>query len=188
MQTNQVFKVVIVYENFGAAVQAKEMSERLAAELNSKCDTWKFEMLAHPGLREHAARDAAEADMIIVAARGEGPLPDYVKEWIQTWLPCKKESPAILVALIDEESNRVNRENIDREDAVADLPDNFQYLRQVAERGAMDFLSNLDHFPAPATEELQQAPEPSPSITSPDLLVRRRRYELTQSCLHCHAT
>jgi hypothetical protein len=173
MHTNQAFKVVIAYENLAGAVRAKEMSERLATELESKCDSWKFELLAHPGLRQHAAQDAAEADMIIIALRGGGSLPEHVNEWIHAWAPVKRDSPTILVALLDEVDDQTGADvdDYDRADSEAPLPDNFQYLRYVAEQRGMDFLSNLDHVPPPV--RLNNSTRSSAAAS--DLLIRRRR-------------
>jgi hypothetical protein len=186
MQTNQAFKVVIAYENLAGAVRAKEMSERLATELESKCDTWKFELLAHPGLRQHAAQEAAEADMIIVALRSAGAFPEHVNEWIRAWAQVKKDSPTILVALLDDAEDAIGMDDEDGADRNMTLPGNFLYLRQVAEERGMDFLSNLDHLPvSPAHfDRTTKSATPADSV---EFLLRRRRYEETHSPTICHA-
>ena len=39
MENKRTFKIVIAYENFDAAIHAKKISERLAAHLESACDS-----------------------------------------------------------------------------------------------------------------------------------------------------
>jgi hypothetical protein len=134
MENSLAFKIAIAYENFATAIRAKEMSEGLVRhQLKTNCDTWPFELLAGPGARERCAEVAAEADMIIIAVRSREELPDHVKEWIESWLLRKKNSPTFLVALLDEPFS----------DGTSSLAD---YLRGIAERGNMEFFCNTDYW------------------------------------------
>src|SRR5437867_2974953 len=107
MEHKFAFKIVIAYENFASGIYAKEVSQRLAVELEPEfaiqSDLWKFEMLGQPHLREYAVTGAAEADMVIIAARGADELPVHVKNWIEGCVHQKRVGPAALVALLDQE-------------------------------------------------------------------------------------
>jgi hypothetical protein len=134
MERNPAFKIVIAYENLAAGLRAKEMTERLAAQLESelevKSDLWKFEMLDHPQLRGHAATAAAAADMVVVSTGRSDELPAHVQTWIDDWLPLKKGGVTALVALVDPATESPGK------------PSRLcAYLRQVAEEGGMDFFS-----------------------------------------------
>lgn len=96
--------VVIAYEDFETAKQAKRTSDVLAENLRCEChftnQMWKFGVLAHPKLREMAITDAAHADIIIVACRGGAELPAEVRSWLNQWMVSERRAMA-LVALFD---------------------------------------------------------------------------------------
>ena len=122
----------MAYETLGIAARPYELSERLAGVLKSRCETdcalWTFELLRQPCLREWAATEAAGADMIIIAARGDKELPDHVKIWMESWLPQRREGLATLVGILGEEaapSGETRRL--------------CAYLRQMAQKGHMRF-------------------------------------------------
>jgi hypothetical protein len=142
------FKVVIAYETAAAAVHAKEISERLAAELRLECATWKMDLLAHPPLCERAATAAAQADMIIFATCAREGLPSHVKDWIENWLPRKKRGPAALVALFEGD-----RETLREPGPLS------AYLSKIAQRGGMDFFCNAGSVPS---QDFQNAEESRP--------------------------
>ena len=131
METTPVFKVVIAYETFAAAARARQVSDRLNAELNLECDVWNMDSLVHPPLRELAVAAAAQADVIIIATHGSEDLPMFVKDWIEGWLPRKKSGPTALVALL-----------VDKGETSGEPPALCIYLGRIAERGGMDFVSN----------------------------------------------
>jgi hypothetical protein len=134
MPLSSAIKIVIVYETTAVAIRAKEMSEALAAELQSECDSWLMDLLAHPDLCRQAAAAATGADMVIIAASGAGELPRPARNWIESWLPQKKNGPTALVVLLDQESESLGK------------PSPFcVYLRKVAKRGNMDFFCNASH-------------------------------------------
>ena len=92
------FNVVIAYEDFETGKNAKKTYDFLVEHLGHECEfnnqMWKFDVLALPKLKEIAARDAAEADIIIIAAHGTCELPSEVKSWIDRWL---REKPRAII-------------------------------------------------------------------------------------------
>jgi hypothetical protein len=132
MDKNPPFKIVVAYEDFDAGLRAKEMLERLSQQLIPEFevsrDVWKFELLGHPQLRKQAAREASEADMILIAARAESELLPHVTSWIDEWASNRNGRVAALVALLDQEQENEN-----------ELPPLCALLQQTAERAGMDF-------------------------------------------------
>lgn len=101
------FNVVIAYEDFETGKHGKStcdfLAEHLGSEFEFSSQMWKFDVLTVPKLKEMAAKDAAAADIIIVAAHGTGDLPAQVKSWIEMAL--EEGIHAIgLVALFDDNS------------------------------------------------------------------------------------
>jgi len=151
METSAPFKILIVYEPWmayeilGVAVRPYELSERLAGVINSRCETdcdlWTFAMLSHPHLRDWAAAEAASANMIIIAARGDKELPDHVKTWMESWLPQRREGLATLVGILGEEAEPSGQ-----------TWRLCAYLRQMAEKGHMRFFCQADRWSQPDVE------------------------------------
>jgi hypothetical protein len=125
-------KIVIASEDAAGGVRAREVSERLAAELLPGTDIaseiWRFNFLRHADVRQVAATTAADADLVVLAARGDEELPEHVKQWIEDWVLLQRNTPAVLVALLDHDM---------------ELPGTLSllcaYLRHAAGRAGMDF-------------------------------------------------
>ncbi len=106
MDKNHAFRILTVYEDSAAGARANELWVRLAIELKPHLeianDVWKFELLAHPRLREFAAAEAAQADMVIISAQGDVGLPTQVEDWLESWLARKGKRLFALVALLSQ--------------------------------------------------------------------------------------
>jgi hypothetical protein len=96
---------------------------------------WKFDALAMPSLREMAANDAAMADVIVIATRGEEDLPADVKAWSELWLG-RQSSAFALVALFTEPDQHAERVKTTQ-----------SYLGWIAARGGMEFFAQPDVWP-----------------------------------------
>ncbi len=103
--TDPGFSVVIACEDSGTAAPACEVLELVEQNLKDQerliYRWWNFEVLAIASLRELASREAATADMIIVAARAESELPVAVAQWMKQWLNLRKTPAGVLVAVVD---------------------------------------------------------------------------------------
>jgi hypothetical protein len=86
-----------------------------------------------------AAKDAAGADIIIVAAHGRSDLPQDVKAWMELWLTEKLQAVA-LVGLFDREESLDNPAR--------------SYLASIARR------ANLEFFSQPGTLPRNEESEP----------------------------
>lgn len=97
------FTVVIVYEDYDCGIRAQELYRRLSAQWEGSLDfhvaMWRFEPLGVPSLREEAAAEAIQADLVLVSATGKHPLPAEVKQWIEIWRGAKGEFSALALLL-----------------------------------------------------------------------------------------
>ena len=91
----QALHAVMAYEDFITGERAREAWAHLLHSLKAKYSPglrmWNFNVLRITELRNIAATDAAEADMILIATRGAGELPREVKAWIDGWLAQQTE-------------------------------------------------------------------------------------------------
>src|SRR5215813_3713240 len=92
-EVNPALNVVITYEDLETGKRAMKTYDYLVEHLGDQClftnQMWKFDVLAVSKLKDIAAKDAAAADIIIVAAHKRNELPTEVKSWIQQWLSYK---------------------------------------------------------------------------------------------------
>lgn len=124
---NVSIKIVIAYDSAANGKRAKAIYERLAKRLGNNFDfeqrLWRFDVLEEEDVRAQAARDAADADIVIVATNQDKKLPEGVQDWLESSLR-KHSGAAALVALLDHPSAPVQ-----------------PYLEEVARRGGMDFFA-----------------------------------------------
>jgi hypothetical protein len=124
---NVSIKIVIAYDSAATGKRAEAIYERLARRLGNSFDfkqrLWRFDVLEQESLRAEAARDAADADIVIVATNQGKKLPDGVQNWLESSLQ-QHNGAAALVALLDHPSAPVQ-----------------PYLEEVARRGGMDFFA-----------------------------------------------
>jgi hypothetical protein len=127
--------VVVVYETPAIREHAVRFCERLEHERDSAASAemnwWSFRFLGHSATGSHAAQKASRADVVIFAMDAAGDLPDEIKSWIELWLNKRGEREGALVGLLA------------REDRSNDVPPFREiYLRNIARRAGMDFLSH----------------------------------------------
>lgn len=127
--------VVVVYETPAIREHAVKFCERLIHEQESvtmaEVNWWSFRLLGHSTAGAGAAQKAAGADVIVFAMHAVGDLPEQIKLWIENWLNRRGEREGALVGLLA------------REDLSHDVPPFREiYLRHIARRAGMDFLSH----------------------------------------------
>src|SRR5258705_6226153 len=126
-------KVVIVYDHLETAKRAEEIYERLAERLGHNFEfelrLWRFDVLDDEGFRAEAARDTADADIVIVATYTDAELPPGVQNWLESSLQ-HRTAGAALVALLQHSGAPVT-----------------PYLQDVARRSGMDFFAQAPSEP-----------------------------------------
>jgi hypothetical protein len=94
MLMKRTFNAVMAYEDSQQAERVKKAWGHLVCTLQGHSEPWlrlwKFDFLRIREMRAVAARDAARADIILIATRGAGELPAEVKTWIDRWLARKR--------------------------------------------------------------------------------------------------
>jgi len=132
---NSSIKIVIAYNSAATARRAEAIYERLAQRLGDDFDfeqrLWRFDVLEEETLRAEAAKDTADADIVIVATNDDNKLPAGVQSWLESSLQ-QHAGGAALVALFEHPSPPVQ-----------------PYLEEVARRGGLDFFaqSSVDGQP-----------------------------------------
>lgn len=144
----RTLSVVMAYEETSTAERAKEAWDRLVCTLKGHygpgLPLWKFEALRIPELRDVATTDAARADLILIATRGDGELRAEVKAWVEAWVAQKREAQdrqSTLGVLFDAPPDKVGGSALAQ----------FAYLQRAARRGNMDFLVSTFEQPREAT-------------------------------------
>jgi hypothetical protein len=132
-----VFRLFTASEDQISSAQARKVQEQIeavcASELGTTAMTWSFTLLCHDQLRERALLEAATADMIVISFRANGEVPAAVRHWLER-LPSRPQSgQAALVALVGP----------DEQNWAGPHPQ-IPYLRELAERRRLDFISNQD--------------------------------------------
>ena len=127
--------VVIACEDSSTAAPVCEVLELIELNLHDEGRLnylwWNFEVLAIPTLRELAAAEAATADLIIIGIHEGRELPQEVNDWMNLWLPLRKDRPGALVAVLDSDLNQQGA-----------LQEIISQLKQVAALGQMDFFAS----------------------------------------------
>src|SRR4051812_1865486 len=103
IMTTCAFKIIQIYSDRHGAELANRSARKLKEEFDaSECvDTsWKTELLRSPKLRLQAAREAADADLVIIAAEEGAPVSDEVRRWLELWARRKRRRRSTLVALL----------------------------------------------------------------------------------------
>ncbi len=125
--------VVVVYESPSIREHAVKFCEQLvqsglypAVEMN----WWPFQLLGEATPGADAAQKAAEADIVVFAMNSSGDLSDEIKRWIEHWLNKRGEREGAVIGLLSREEPH-------------ELASFRQiYLRHVARRAGMDYLSH----------------------------------------------
>ncbi|HEV2668443.1 MAG TPA: hypothetical protein VG324_26230, partial [Blastocatellia bacterium] len=99
LETHPEFNVVLAYDEYAGGIRAKDFFDTLALDHGELFQfishLWKFEVLREPLLFDVAARDAARADMIVLAIlqsqeRPVGPTLGQLTESANVQVFCKE--------------------------------------------------------------------------------------------------
>jgi hypothetical protein len=135
--TKASLKMFIASEDKVAFLRARQLERQLQALSDDEMEIipvfWNFSLLRHPGLRECATLEAADAEMIVVSVHKNGELPTHVQCWLES-LPVRVEGTGAMVAMVGAPE--------------AFLPGTdscISYLRQIAANRGYDFICNQDN-------------------------------------------
>jgi len=132
------FSVVAIHDDFSAGIRAQEalkwLEHSLGSDLEIRSLCWSFHKLERVDLRAMTIREAAAADVIIVAADDTQHLPEHISRWLDASLQNSKGGHVVLVALHDEGEDAA----CDPEGALC------SQLRHVAGLRCTQFMCNKD--------------------------------------------
>jgi hypothetical protein len=136
LEARTAWSVVVVYEDGPAREQAVAFCDQLVnrfwARFRFDVNWWSFSLLQKEPTAAEAAEKAAQADLIILSSLQPEDFPAPVKAWIESWLNRRGDREGMLAGLMDPGAVLSGRE-----------AQKHHYLRQVARRAAMDYLTQL---------------------------------------------
>ena len=126
------------YEDAHTEARVNEFCRGLGRNLGEQCkiiqQMWLFNELRIPQLRAIAAKEAAQADLVIISVHHAQSFPTEVKDWIGLWLGQKESRPGVLLALFDP---------VYQGDSTALQT----YLKELSRRGKKEFLVQSEEMP-----------------------------------------
>lgn len=133
-------------EDEAAHARAQSVCGRVATqfwdEIEFKFSWWTFTSLAYSANAAEAAQAAASAEMVFFAVQSRGDLPAKVKSWIEMWVNNRADRGGALICLATDEHPLAPEVSLKQ-----------LYLRQIAHRAEMDFLSDISENFAPTIPE-----------------------------------
>ena len=156
VEQNPPLRVVVVYEDFEMAVQARKVCDliveesRVGAEV--QLSVWRFDSFCSGDLRNAVGRQADQADVIVVAPRGLDRLPAEVDAWLKRWSTHRHAEPGALVAVFHPEAAQ---EGANSNVALR--------LWRAADRAGMDFFSGSPNWTARGLSSAVETP-PAPRL------------------------
>lgn len=131
------FSVVAIHDGFFASIRSMEALEWLKFTLSSElrvCPaSWSFDTLKRQDERTTAVRAAAAADLLLISAPDDTPLPDHIKRWLDAIPQQQRSTRPILAAL--------HKEDFELNGAQGPL---CSHLKEVARIWRTEFLCNSD--------------------------------------------
>ena len=135
-EITRTLNIITFFEDVTTGKRGKQVYDYLAGHLGGEFEfnhqVWKLDVLSTPSLRELAAKDASEADIVIVSTRGDRELAPEVKSWLDVWIG-QHGTPIALVALFDPEHKNSETAQTIR-----------HYLEEISKTGQMDFFSESE--------------------------------------------
>jgi hypothetical protein len=137
-ESKAAWSVLVAYEDAAAREQAVNFCDQLVQRFWTRFEFdvswWSFDMLQQETAATEAAERAAQADLIVFASTLPGDFPVPVLGWMENWLRRRGDREGILAGLIDPGADSSGREGRKH-----------NYLRRIAHRAAMDYLTQVPH-------------------------------------------
>jgi hypothetical protein len=131
--------VAVVYENAeireAAVAFCDSLAEKFWSQLGFDVSWWSFSLLGNPGASAEALKSAAGANFIVFASAADSELPEHVRNWVEQWVLFRGEKEGALIGL--------------PVSAGAEPAGSIQihlYLRDVAHRAGMDYLTDVPQY------------------------------------------
>lgn len=123
------FNIVVLYDDLPAGKRAHEACTFLldpSSDDGINYEMWNFGVLRIPEVKAQATRNAAEADLVVVATSQAKSFEPHVREWFNQWIETKSpERSGALLALCDSDSHISQK----------------TFLQEIAERADFQFFT-----------------------------------------------
>jgi hypothetical protein len=107
-EQNPPLRVVMVYEDFEMAVQARKVCDLIVEEsgagAEAQLSVWRFDSFCSGDVCNAVGRQADRADVIVVAPHDLDRLPAEVDAWLKRWSTHRPAEPGALVAVFHPEA------------------------------------------------------------------------------------
>jgi hypothetical protein len=128
--------VVIAFDDVRAGKKAKELCDRLARRLNPNCELhislWSLSVLHLPQILQAAARQAARAALVVIAANGQTDLTLAAKTWVTMFSTGRTSADGALAVLFHGASR-----------ACVELAPSCAFLKRAARTAGRAFFSQV---------------------------------------------
>jgi len=136
LNARTAWSVLVIYEDAASREQAVDFCDQLVKRFWTRFEFdvswWSFDLLRQELMAADTAQKAAEADLVVVSSTLPGGFPPSITNWIESWLDRRGDREGILAGLVEPGANPSGREG-----------EKHTYLRQVAHRAAMDYLTQV---------------------------------------------
>jgi hypothetical protein len=96
---------LVIYDTFALAVDALQALQRAARCGESRArwniTPWRMDVLRLPLAREEALRNAASADLLLLAGPEACALPHGLRAWLEAWADSRQVRDAGVAAMVD---------------------------------------------------------------------------------------
>jgi hypothetical protein len=132
------WSVAVIYEDAESQETAMTfcdcLVQRFWTQFGFDVSWWPFDLLSDRGPALDAASRAARADLIVFAAKPTSDIPAHLKAWAEGWLRERQDREGTLVCLA------AGGEDASSPSAATEI-----YLRHLAHRAGLDFLTEVPH-------------------------------------------
>ena len=101
----RILKAFIVYADFASAANAnatlRRVGRRAGVRVRWIIKCWQVNVLREPGQFENALIDAADAHLILFAARHSQLIPSWICDWLKRWAVLRQIQDAALAVIGD---------------------------------------------------------------------------------------
>jgi len=126
-------KLVALSEDESGRERAKKfcnaLMDRFWTQYEFEVSWFTFADLADMKRSTASAHEAGQTDMVIVACSAESQMPTDVQLWVEQWIAHRSDREGCLVGLVESPANLCSGRET--------------YLRNVARRGGLDFLTEI---------------------------------------------
>jgi hypothetical protein len=134
--SKNAWRVVVLYEQPDARERAVkfcgELVDRFWAAYDFSVTWWPFELLGQRDAAREASEKAVVADLMVFAGNLQGELPPAVQGWLDAWVALRGEREGTLIGVLQ-----------DSGELRLGLPDRHPFLRHMAHRAGMDYLTEV---------------------------------------------